>query len=98
MGRRGLAPKGGTSLKERAPSRWQVGDQIDRDATQVGRTGRGSQTVHRLLCAAYVDGMGRQYKTACHRYLYADEGAVLTTLPADCGACADASIETGGAR
>lgn len=56
------------------------------------------RAVHKLLSAASVDGMGRQYRTECHRYLYADEGAVLTTAPADCAECAALSawIETGG--
>jgi hypothetical protein len=33
--------------------------------------------------------MGRQYKTECHRYLYADEGAMLTTRPVSCAECKD---------
>ena len=73
-------------------------DHIDRAATQVRHTGRSGHAVHQLLAATSVDGMGRQYRTECHRYLYADEGAVLTTAPADCADCADASIETGGRR
>jgi len=98
MGRRGLAPKAG-AVKERT-GRWTTGDQIERTATNVRRTiGRGSRAVHKLAAATYVDGLGRQYKTECHRYLYADEGAVLTTAPMDCADCWGArSIETGGAR
>lgn len=66
-----------------------MADAVDRAATQVRRdSNRGNRAVHKLLAATYVDGMGRQYRTECHRYLYADEGAVLTTVPADCAECA----------
>ena len=67
-----------------------MSDLIDRTATQVRRPARRRGTaVHRLLAATQPDGMGRQYKTECHRYLYADEGAMLTTRPVSCAECKD---------
>lgn len=65
------------------------GDHLDHAATQVRSGTRGDRVVHKLLCAQTRDGAGRQYRTQCHRYLYANQGAVLTTVPADCRDCTD---------
>jgi hypothetical protein len=51
-------------------------DLLDRTATGV-----------RLVCASLKADVGRQYRTGCHRYLYADEGAILTTRKADRAEC-----------
>lgn len=32
------------------------------------------------------------HKTGCHRYLYADEGAILTTRKVDCAECTGTAV------
>jgi hypothetical protein len=64
-----------------------MSDLIDRTATGVRYdTLSRRRTVHRLAGTSVRYG-GRQYKTGCHRYLYADEGAILTTRIVTCAEC-----------
>jgi hypothetical protein len=71
-----------------------VSDLLDRTATGVRLQSRKrTPAVHRLVCASLKDDMGgRQYKTGCHRYLYADEGAILTTRQVDCAECIGTAV------
>lgn len=61
-----------------------MADAIDETARQV----RSASEVHKLVQAVTDPIVGRrQYKTRCLRYLYNDEGAVLTTHEATCREC-----------
>jgi hypothetical protein len=65
-----------------------MSDLLDRTATGVRlQSKKRTPAVHRLVCASLKADVGRQYKTRCGRYLYADEGAILTTRKVDCAEC-----------
>jgi hypothetical protein len=64
-----------------------MSDLLDRTATGVRlQSKKRRPAVHRLVCVIDWD-VRRQYRTGCHRYLYADEGAILTTRKVDCAEC-----------
>jgi Arc/MetJ family transcription regulator len=65
-----------------------MADLLDRTATGVRlQSKKRTPTVHKMVRATLKADVGRQYKTGCHRYLYADEGAILTTRKVDCAEC-----------
>jgi hypothetical protein len=65
-----------------------MADLLDQTATSVRlQSKKRRPAVHKLVAAVTQVGAGRQYRTKCHRYLFADEGAILTTREVDCPEC-----------
>lgn len=72
-----------------------MADLIDRTARQVRSTrtdGQRDSAIHKLVSFTTIPELGRRYYTRCGRYLYADEGAVLTTADPDCTKCRGTSL------
>lgn len=66
----------------------EAGDQIDRTARQV----RLRQAVHLLAGEPLSAPDGRRYRTRCGPTLTAAQGAVLTTVHANCWACVPGGV------
>lgn len=65
-----------------------MSDLLDRTATGVRlQSKKRTPAVHKMVRAVDMPDVGRRYRTQCGRYLYADEGAILTTRQVDCPEC-----------